>query len=272
MEPNAALEIVRRGDVVQIVLNRSDKRNALTRSMLESLLNVLQNLPATTRLLVLAAQGSVFCAGMDLQEMAATAELPDAANIWKSDARLYREVVQTLFLLPFPSLCVVQGPVLAGGVGLVLACDLVLGSTAASFALPEPKRGITASIVLPLLKYRIGAGPAGFLLLSGQAVNSEDSTRLGLIHRLVLSEQLASSQAELESSVRSGAPRAVQETKRQLLAAIPDEIRREWDLAVTLSGEIRGLPEAREGLQAFLEHRVPNWISMADPSNEHGKS
>jgi methylglutaconyl-CoA hydratase len=262
MDANSPVKFQQVGDVFHVVLNRPDKRNALTRSMLQTLLATLRALPASTRLLVLSAHGSVFCAGMDLQEMALTAEQPNSAEVWNADAQLYREVVETLFLLPFPSLCVVQGPVLAGGVGLVLACDLVLGSTAASFALPEPKRGITAAIVLPLLRHRIGAGPAGYVLLSGSAVNSEDCSRFGLIHRLVSADQLASAQAELVSSVQSGAPLALQSTKRQLLAEATEKIRTEWDVAVRLSGEARGMPEAREGLQAFQERRSPNWVSQ----------
>jgi methylglutaconyl-CoA hydratase len=259
MPSNSFLNVVQSADVVQIVLNRPDKRNALTRSMLEDLLAVLQSLPASTRLLVLSAHGAVFCAGMDLQEMAATADLPNCLEVWKSDAKLYRDVVETLFFLPFPTLAVVQGPVLAGGVGLVLGCDLVLASEAASFALPEPRRGIVASIVLPLLRYRIGAGPAGYLLLSGASVAADESVRLRLVHRLVAAERLSDVRQELTLSVQSGAPFAMRETKRQLLSGIADQIRQEWNLAESLSGEARALPEAREGLRSFLEHRTPDW-------------
>lgn len=262
MEPGT-LDVRQHGDVIHVVLDRPGKRNALTRSLLGSLLTVLKTLPENTRLLVLSANGPVFCAGMDLQEMAATSGLPNAEEIWKSDAELYREVVETLFLLPFPSLCVVQGPALAGGVGLVLACDLVLGSDAVSFALPEPKRGITASIVLPLLKHRVGAGPSGFLLLSGTAFDAADAARVGLIHRLASAEQLAKSQVELITSILTGAPLAMRATKRQLLSRVADQIRQEWDVAVTHSAEARALPEAQEGLHAFLESRSPDWVPKA---------
>jgi methylglutaconyl-CoA hydratase len=259
MPTSSLVTVERSSDVVQIALNRPDKRNALTRLMLEDLLTVLRSLPAATRLVVLSAQGPVFCAGMDLQEMAATAELPDRLDVWTADAKLYRDVLETLFLLPCPSLCVVQGPVLAGGVGLVLACDLVLGSESTSFALPEPKRGIVASIVLPLLRYRIGSGRAGYLLLSGVVANAGDAVSWGLMHRLVTADRLAEVNAELISSVKSGAPLAMQETKRQLLSGVTDQIRQEWDIAERQSAEARSLPEAQEGMQAFLEHRAPAW-------------
>lgn len=254
------LEILRDGPVVRIVLNRPDKRNALTRAMLAELLPVLQCLAADTRLVVIAANGSAFCAGMDLQEMEATAKLPDCAEVWQRDADLYRQVVEALFLVPCPTLCVVQGPVFAGGVGLVLACDLVVATEAASFALPEPKRGITASMVSPLLVHRLGSGPAGWLLLSGQTVSARDAAQLGMIHRLLDSKTFADDIAALIATLLAGAPNALRVTKQQLQHNVGPRLRAEWDRAAQLSAASRGQPEAREGLQAFLEKRSPNWV------------
>lgn len=259
MPASTLVTVEKSADLVRITLSRPDKRNALTRLMLEELLTVLRTLPTSTRVLVLSAEGAVFCAGMDLQEMSATADLPDRLDVWRADAKLYRDVVEALFLLPWPSLCVVQGPVLAGGVGLVLACDLVVGSESASFALPESKRGIVASIVLPLLRHRIGVGRAGYLLLSGVATKADVAVSWGLVHRLVPADRIAEVQAELISSIQSGAPLAMQETKRQLLSGVADQIRQEWDIAERQSAEARSLPEAQEGLRAFLEHRAPAW-------------
>ena len=84
--------------------------------------------------------------------------------------------------LDVPTLAVVQGPAIAGGFGLVLACDLVLASTAARFAMPEPKRGISPAVVSPLLIYRIGAGPAMPMLLAGQTLSGEEAHRMGICH------------------------------------------------------------------------------------------
>ncbi len=258
------LNVLREGDVVRIVLNRPDKRNALTRSMLAELLQALQGLASETRLLILSANGPVFCAGMDLQEMQATAQLPNSTAVWQSDSDLYRQVVETLFLVPCPTLCVVQGPVLAGGVGLVLACDLVVGTDAASFALPEPKRGITASMVSPLLAHRVGPGPAGWLLLSGQTMPAPDAARCGLIHKILGSATLQDEVAAIIATILTGAPTALRVTKQQLLQNVATQMRAEWDLASQLSAASRAHPEAREGLQAFLDKRPPSWIPKAD--------
>ena len=90
---------------------------------------------------VLAANGPVFCAGMDLAQMNETAGLPDAAKIWRTDTQLYHDVVLALFQLSMTTLAVVQGGAVAGGLGLVLACDLVLAADSAIFFAPsEPNR------------------------------------------------------------------------------------------------------------------------------------
>lgn len=257
------LEILREGPVVRIVLNRPDKRNALTRAMLAELLPALQFLSADTRLVVIAANGPAFCAGMDLQEMEATANLPDCVDVWQRDADLYRQVVEALFLVPCPTLCVVRGAVLAGGVGLVLACDLVVATESASFALPEPKRGITASMVSPLLVHRVGSGRAGWLLLSGQTLSSHDALQFGMIHKLIDSKTVPGDVATLIATILAGAPHALQVTKQQLHQNIAPRLRAEWDRAAQLSAASRTQPEAREGLQAFLEKRSPNWVPMS---------
>ena len=259
--PSSELLVAAAGDVLHITLNRPAKRNALTRGTLHELLQVLGDLPRGTRLIVLRATGTVFCAGMDLQEMQDTAALPNAADQWQNDADIYRQVLETLTFAPCPTLCVVQGPALAGGVGLVLACDMVLATEAASFSLPEPKRGIIASMVLPLLVLRIGQGPASWLLLSGQTLFPEDARRYGMIHQATSGATIEQDLSAAITAVLTGAPGALSSTKQQLLNPIAERLRSDWDSAAQVSAAARTHPEAREGLQAFLEKRAPQWVS-----------
>lgn len=247
--------------VASVNLNRPQKRNALTRALLTELLATLKRLErqADLRLLVLSASGSAFCAGMDLVEMQETARSPDAGRLWSEDAQLYREVVASLYALPMPTLAVVQGPAVAGGCGLVLACDLVLASTKASFALPEPKRGITAAVVTPLLSLRLGPGSAGYLLLSGRSVDAATALRLGLCHELVEADDLPAARENLVSSILGGSPAALAISKRQLQTCSGVDVLAQLEQAAIVSGEARNTDDAREGLQAFLEKRPPRW-------------
>jgi methylglutaconyl-CoA hydratase len=247
--------------VVRLTLNRPAKRNALTRELLAELLAQLKSLSARSdvRCLVLGANGPAFCAGMDLAQMEETAARPDAAQVWQTDTHLYHDVVIALFELPVPTLAVVQGPAVAGGLGLVLACDLVVAADSAGFALPEPKRGLTAAIVTPLLVYRAGAAGASFLLLSGELLDARSALRMGLCHSVVEPARLQAVADEQVRSILSGAPGALAITKQQLRACAAGDVAAQLKRAVGVSAQARETAEAREGLAAFLNKRPPKW-------------
>ncbi|MFN0054054.1 MAG: enoyl-CoA hydratase/isomerase family protein [Planctomycetales bacterium] len=259
--PYASIIIAEHSGVVRLSLNRPQKRNALTRELLRELRDALGRVEARTdvRLLVLGAEGSAFCAGMDLGQMEETARQTDAAAVWQADSELYRDVVAALFRLRMPTLAVVPGPAVAGGLGLVLACDLVLADETATFALPEPKRGITAAIVSPLLVYRVGTSAASFLLLSGQGVDANRGREMGLCHIVETGAALAARERECERAILTGAPGALAVTKAQLRACSTDDVVSQLDQAMRVSAQARETAEAREGVQAFLEKRPANW-------------
>ena len=249
------------GGVTRIVLNRPQKRNALTRELIRQLHEAVETAAneESVRLVVLAAHGPAFCAGMDLAQMQDRAGRPDAHELWNEDTRVYRDLLVSLVMMPKPTLAVVQGPALAGGMGLTMACDLVLASEAAVFGLPEPKRGITAAVVAPLVCYRAGISTASFLLLSGQNLSAEESLKRGLCHRVVPAEQLPAAEEELCRSILTGAPAALAATKTHLLNTAGKDLIAGLDAGMKVSALARETPDAREGLAAFLEKRQPKW-------------
>jgi len=247
--------------VVRLTLNRPQKRNALTRELLSELLAQVNEVAAKpdVRCLVIAAKGQAFCAGMDLVQMQDSAARPDASQVWHADTTLYHDVVAAIFSLPMPTLAVVQGPAIAGGLGIALACDLVLAAEVASFALPEPQRGITAAIVTPLLVYRAGIAGASYLLLSGEGLAAGRAHEIGLCHKVIEAARLTAATDELLRTILSGAPGALAVTKRQLRACAPADVLAQLKRAIGVSAQARETPEAREGLAAFLEKRAPSW-------------
>ena len=164
-----------------LTLNRPDKRNALTRAMLAELLQALDDLRCERRVraIVISGAGPAFCAGMDMNEMQKTAQAPNALAMWHEDADAYRELIEAMLRLPKPIIAAVNGPALAGGAGIVLASDIVLAAPEAKFGLPEPKRGIVAGLVAPLLDFRLGAGRAAYLLMSTQIISASDAISHG---------------------------------------------------------------------------------------------
>lgn len=242
-----------------LTLQRAAKRNALTRELIEQFSEALQQLhSADVRLLVVQAEGPVFCAGMDLGQMQQRAEQPDADREYLQDSRVYADLLKSLYQFPAPTLAVVQGPALAGGMGIVLACDLVVASHEAFFALPEPQRGITAAMVTPLLVYRLGIGRASSLLLSGRRTSATELAGI-LCHAVVPGDRLAATRDEWIESICTGSLTALRITKQHLQRCAGRPIEDLIDYSIEVSATARETADAREGLAAFAERRKPNW-------------
>lgn len=255
----------RQDQILTLTLNRPAKRNALTRELLGELLDAVRRARSDQdlRLLVLRAEGEVFCAGMDLAEMQQTAAAPQPEVLWEQDARVYQELLWELVSFPQPTLAVLPGPALAGGVGLVLACDLVLGTDTAQFSLPEPKRGFLAAVVIPLLLYKLGIAPANWLLLSGEGATAGQALQWGLLHHCVAKELLPSASEHLIRQILTGSPGALAATKKLVWSCLGSGLHQQLKDAVSVSGSMRKTPDAREGLQAFLEKRSPHWVPQS---------
>jgi methylglutaconyl-CoA hydratase len=246
-----------------IVLDRPEKRNALTRQMIADLAQALDDLHQEKRVraVILTSRGSSFCAGMDLAEMQATAQEPDALAQWHQDAVQYHELLEQMLRFPKPLIAAVQGPALAGGLGLVLACDLTLGSPEAQFGLPEPRRGIVAGIVSPLLTFRIGAGHAANLLLTARTIDAAEAYRIGLLHETVTAADLLWVRAQqLAGEIAKSAPESLLLTKRMLNETIGEHLGTLLSAGAAASATARTTEAAREGLAAFLEKREPVWL------------
>ena len=246
-----------------IKLNRPAKRNALTRDLIESLLSAVKSVQenSSARVLILQGEGTVFCAGMDLKQMQERASDPNAKSLWEEDARIYRELLETLFNLPMPVIASVAGPALAGGFGLVLACDFIIASQEAFFSLPEPKRGIAAAVVTPFLIHRVGAGIANQWLLSGENISAERALMSGLCYQVTDPDHLLTATHALVQSILTGAPSALATTKKHLIDCLPADFKKLLDLSMEVSAKARETDDAREGLAAFLEKRPPKWNS-----------
>jgi enoyl-CoA hydratase/carnithine racemase len=251
------------GPVGTIVLNRPGRRNALSRAMLEQLAQALGDLHLEKRVraIVLTGAGSAFCAGMDLNEMQAASKLPEheRQQSWGDSAEQYREVVTQMLELPKPIIASVNGPAVAGGAGLVLASDIVVATPAAQFGLPEPRRGIAAGIVGPLLVFRAGGGTAARLLLTSALIAAEEAHRLGIYHELIDEPRLWARCVQLGEECAAGAPEALQLTKRLLYETIGEHLSTQLSVGAAMSATSRTTEAAQEGLAAFIEKRKPEW-------------
>jgi len=245
-----------------IILNRPDKRNALSRQMIADLVQAFDDLHQERRVraVILTGSGPAFCAGMDLAEMQETAQQPDALHQWHDDAVIYRELIDKMLLFPKPIIAAVNGPAVAGGAGLVLASDIVIGTREAKFGFPEPRRGIVAGMVSPLLVFRIGASHAANLLLTARTIEAAEAQRIGLYHEIVAGDLVWVRGNEIAGEIAKSAPEALLLTKKLLNETIGEHLSTQLSAGAAASATSRTTDAAREGLAAFLEKREPKWL------------
>jgi enoyl-CoA hydratase/carnithine racemase len=251
------------GAVGTIVLNRAERRNALSQAMIAELGQALDDLHLEKRVraVVLTGAGTAFCSGLDVHEMKSLEELPEREKEqhWGEAADAYRELVAQMIEFPKPIIASVNGPAVAGGAGLVLACDIVVAGETAQFGLPDPRRGVVAGVVGPLLAFRVGAGPAARLLLTSSLYPAAEAFRLGIYHEMIDDNRLWARAVALGEECAAGAPEAVQLTKRLLYETVGEQLATQLSVGAAVSATSHTTEAAREGFAAFVEKRVPEW-------------
>jgi methylglutaconyl-CoA hydratase len=178
---------------------------------------------------------------------------------WHNDAVQYRDLIEVMLRFPKPIIAAVNGPAVAGGAGLALASDLVIGTPESTFGLPEPRRGIVAGLVSPLLVFRVGASHAANLLLTARSIDAAEAFRIGLFHELAPGELVWARAQELAGEIARCAPEAILLTKRMLNETIGEHLGTLLASGAAASATARTTDAAREGLAAFFEKREPQW-------------
>jgi len=262
--PEPILKIKKHLPSGTIILNRPHCRNALSRDLIDELMQAFDDFhqEKQVRAVILTGSGSAFCAGMDLNEMQETRQLgeQESQQQWHEDAVKYRDLIDKMWRFPKPIIAAVNGPAVAGGAGLVLASDLVIATSEAKFGLPEPKRGIVAGLVAPLLFFRVGGSASAKLLLSAKVVEASEVLRLGIYHELVDSDDMIWARAhEIANECSHSSPVALQLTKRMLNETIGEQFETLLSAGAAVSATARTTQAAEEGLAAFFEKRAPDW-------------
>ena len=244
--------------ITLVTLNRPAKRNALNAALMEACSTTFESLAQdrTQRVIVLRGEGPVFCAGLDLEEAFA----PENAE---RTARLVARLLRAVYQVPQVTIAAVQGAAIAGGAGLMSACDLVVATRDARIGYPEVRRGLVAALVMTLLHRQVRERDARELLLLGELVPAERAREMGLVSHLVGEGKLIDESMVLARRVLQGAPEAIAHTKKVLDELWPTSFKQELDETLLHHLSARGSSEAREGVAAFLEKRQPKWLEQA---------
>ena len=244
-----------------VILNRPDKHNAISREMVDMLQQAFEDLhqERTVRAVILTGTGTTFCSGTDLVQLRETMDSTDAIKVWHDDAMAMRRLIETMLRYPKPIIAAINGPVVGIGLALMLACDLVIADRDASLVLPEAKRGLVPGLTTPLLAFRVGTAHSSRMLFTGENVSSDTAISTGLFHEAVTSDLVWARSQQAAQNLAVGARESWQLTKKMLNETVGEMLFVQLSIAAANMASARTTDAAKEGVQAFLEKRDPDW-------------
>jgi methylglutaconyl-CoA hydratase len=259
--PGSAVELKVIEPAGTIVLSRPDYGNALTRSMVGQFAEALDDLylEKRVRAIILTGAGDNFCVGADAAEMQASGELPDPAEQWGADAADFRDLLVRMLEITKPIIAAVNGPALGAGAALVAASDVAVAGETATFGLPDARHGLVAGLAAPLVCFRVGAGHAARLLLTGEPVDAAEALRLGVFHELQPTDRVWARAMEVAGQCAAGAPEAIQLSKRLLNETLGETLSTQLSAGAVMAATARTTEAAVEGIAALLAGRAPIW-------------
>ncbi|HKD45537.1 MAG TPA: enoyl-CoA hydratase-related protein [Candidatus Angelobacter sp.] len=241
-----------------ILLNRPDKRNAISYELIHDL-TVALNKAASSHapVTILTGAGSAFCAGMDLENLRQLIGRSDEENL--KDSETMAGLFRTLYDFPKPTIAAVNGAAIAGGTAIATLCDFTLAVPEAKFGYTEVRIGFVPGIVSSYLISNVGERRARDLLLTGRLFGAEEAHRLGLVNEIVMPDRLMHRAHELARQLLENSPASLRVTKKLLSEYTKDQFDRQVARAVQDNAAIRQTADFKEGVSAFLEKRKPRW-------------
>jgi len=243
-----------------ITFNRPQLHNAIDESVISEFTDGLKRLAAepTARAIVVTGNGKSFCAGADLNWMKRTAAYSEDENY--RDALGFTELLATLNTMPVPTIARVHGPAYGGGVGIVAACDIAIGTPQALFCFTEIRLGLIPAMISPYSVAVIGERAARRYMLTAERIDATEALRIGLLHEVCDSADLDSRIGKITEHILRGGPASIAASKRLIadVAHAPvDQAMRDYTARAIAS--IRASSEGKEGIDAFLSKRTPAW-------------
>jgi methylglutaconyl-CoA hydratase len=247
-----ALRVERDDAVLHVTLARPERRNAFDAALIAELTEAFADV-GDARAVVLAGEGSSFCAGADVEWQRSAIDLSYDENV-EDALRLYR-MLEAIDSCPAPVVARVQGYALGGGSGLVACADVALAAEDAVFGFSEVKLGIVPAVISPFVLPRIGPAARRYFL-TGERFDAGSALRIGLVHEVAA--DLDGALEGVVGELLTSGPEAARAAKR-LVREHPS-----GEEAAHVAARLRTSPEGQEGLRAFLEKRRAGWRSETD--------
>jgi methylglutaconyl-CoA hydratase len=241
--------------ITLLTLNRPERRNSLTVELMTELTAAIENAAADPkqRILILRGAGKAFCTGLDLQE----ATKVDPHVTAETVARALLALAETRLV----TIATVHGAAVAGGAGIMSACDFVIAAERTKIGYPEVRRGLVAGLVMTFLRRQLRERDLREVLLASELFDAERAREIGLVNRVVPTGDLETEAKKIAASVLQGAPGAITNSKRLLEELWSTSVRQDMERALRHHVEARESPESKEGIAAYNEKRPPTWAS-----------
>ena len=250
-----------RGQAAWILLDRPERRNALSPDLIHALSGAVDRAldDSAVRAVVLSGRGPAFCAGADLGK---GRELAAAGG--RQQENPFARLLHTLEEAHKPVIAAVNGAAFGGGLGLVAAADIAIASEEAVMSFSEVRLGLIPAMISVVVLPKIGARQARRLFLTGRRFTAAEALEYGLVHRVVPPDELEAAVAEEVADIAKGGPQAIAASKR-LIREIPQfDPEQAFLRASELFAERMTSDEGQEGVAAFAEKRKPSWRSGDD--------
>lgn len=244
--------------ITTLTLNQPERRNSLSMPMLEALSDALERMAAepSSRVVVLASSGAVFCAGHDLREMR---EHFGSDEFQLALFQQCSKVMQQIVNLPKPVIARVAGVATAAGCQLVASCDLAVCESSARFATPGVNIGLFCSTPMVALSRNVPRKHAMEMLLTGEMIDAQRAERIGLVNRVVAPDALDETVYGMAATIAGKSGHTLKIGKcafyRQLEMPLSDA----YDYTAQVMATNMAAEDAQEGISAFLDKRDPNW-------------
>ncbi len=247
--PDALVHLEVADGIATVTLDSPHNRNALSRQLVTELLEALDSAAADegARVVLIRAEGKVFCSGADLSEA--------SADGMEEGARAMVEMQRRILALPKPVITRLHGAVRAGGIGIVAASDVAVSATEATYALTEVKLGLAPAVISLTVLPRLTSRAAALACLGGEVFDGFAAAEMGLVTTAVPLDELDTEVDRVCASLASGAPQGLRETKALLTAPLLTRIEEHGEEVAALSARLFGSDAAREAMTAFLNRR-----------------
>ncbi len=248
--------------VLRLTMNNSDQKNPLSENMMSMLMDEIKAASSdqSIRVIVLAANGNVFSSGHDLKEITAARESEDKGKVYFANLFDYcSSLMQLIVNTSKPVIAEVDGVATAAGCQLVASCDLALASHESRFATPGVNLGLFCSTPMVALSRNVNKKNAMEMLLTGDFISAEKAKEIGLINNTVPKEDLNSEVDRLAEKIASKSTMTVATGKRAFYAQAEMDLSDAYEYTSKTMTDNLLKNDAKEGIDAFLEKRSPDW-------------